>query len=92
VTRRPKPRREIFECPHCGADVPTGSKVCRECGSDAGTGWQAGEEIDYQGVEIPDGYGPDEQPGPSGRTRTWVVVTAIVVAAALAFLVARGRW
>lgn len=90
MTRR-KPRREIFECPHCGADVPIGSKVCRECGSDAGTGWQDGAEIDYQSIEIPDGYGPDDHA--SGRTslrpRSWIVVTALVVAAALVLWILR---
>lgn len=92
MTRRP--RREIFECPHCGADVPIGSVVCRECGSDATTGWQDGESLDYASVEIPDGYGPDDHASGtvSGRPRLWLVVTAVVVAALLVFLVARGFW
>ena len=54
-------KREYFECPNCGADVRVGAKVCRECGSDASTGWQSSEEIDYQSIEIPDGYGPDDE-------------------------------
>lgn len=87
------PRREIFECPHCGADVPIGSKVCRECGSDARTGWQDSQEIDYQQVEIPDGYGPDDHGSGtvSGRPRRWLVVTALVVAAALAAWIVSAR-
>ncbi|MEC7726130.1 MAG: hypothetical protein VYD05_11485, partial [Planctomycetota bacterium] len=36
-------------------------KVCRECGSDASTGWKSSDEIDYQSIEIPDGYGPDDE-------------------------------
>lgn len=94
MSRARKPHRELFECPHCGADVAAGSKVCRECGSDAGTGWQDGDEIDYQSIEIPDGYGPDGHASghTSLRPRLWIVVTALVVAAALVFLVARGRW
>lgn len=80
-------RRELFECAHCGADVAIGSKVCRECGSDASTGWQSSEEIDYQSLDLPEGYAVDPaHPGgpPVTRRRGWIVVTALVVAAALA--------
>lgn len=94
MSRRPKPRREIFECPHCGADVALGSKVCRECGSDADTGWQESEQIDYASVDIPDGYGPaDHGSGTvSDRPRLWIVLTALLVAVALVFLIVRGVW
>ncbi len=44
-------------CPHCGAALPHGARVCPECGSDETTGWSpeasAGnlglpdEEFDY---------------------------------------------
>ena len=54
-------KRDYFECPNCGAGVPVGAKVCRECGSDDSTGWQSSEEIDYQSIGIPDGYGPDDE-------------------------------
>ena len=30
---------ESFECPHCGADVPVGAKVCRSCGASDDCGW-----------------------------------------------------
>ena len=77
-------RRETFECPHCGADVVVGKSVCRECGSDAGTGWQSQEEIDYQGVSIPDGYGPDDGlPADASATPRWVAVVALVLVAAM---------
>lgn len=94
MTRRRTRRRELFACPHCGADVPIGSPVCRECGSDAGTGWQDRDEIDYQSLEIPDGYGSDEHASGSTPTRPqrWVVVTALVVAAALVLWLVSGRW
>ena len=78
----PRPRREIFECTHCGADVAVGSLVCRECGSDASTGWQSSEEIDYQSLDLPDGYATgDDHPGGavSSRTKPWVVITALVL-------------
>jgi hypothetical protein len=81
MTRRP--RREIFECPNCGADVPIGSKACRECGSDSATGWQTAEEIDYQSIELPD-VQARHSPATGGRRPLWIVVTALVAAAALA--------
>lgn len=84
--KRSKPRRELFECPNCGADVPVGAKACRECGSDDSTGWQSAEEIDYQGLELPEGYAVDpEHPGAVVQRRRpwWVPVVAVVVAAAL---------
>ena len=80
--KKRKPRRELFECPHCGADVPVGSKVCRECGSDASTGWQSSEEIDYQSLDLPDGYasGDDHPGGPvSSGPKPWIVITALVL-------------
>jgi len=77
-----------FECPHCGAEVRANAKVCRTCGSDADTGWMSSEEIDYQSLDIPDGYGPDDESTqlPSGSPR-WVVVTAIVLLAAMLVVV-----
>jgi hypothetical protein len=70
------------ECEHCGARLAPRARFCRECGSDAATGWQGGEEIDYQAVELPDGYAA--QPGGTRRGRPiWVVITALFAAAAL---------
>ncbi|HEX5052787.1 MAG TPA: zinc ribbon domain-containing protein [Planctomycetota bacterium] len=83
---RKKPRREIFECPQCGADVPVGAKVCRECGSDARTGWLDSTEIDYASVDLPQGYADDpDHPGalPGPRRSWWVAAIAILAALAL---------
>jgi len=84
MKRRPKRSkpRETFACPHCGADVPVGAKACKECGSDAETGWQSGEEIEYQSLDIPQGWGPDDETVRSG-SRWWIPVVAIVVALAM---------
>lgn len=73
--------RKTFECPNCGADVPVGKKGCRECGSDASTGWMDSEEIDYQSIDIPDGYGPEEdveQRG--GRTQLVAALLLLLIA------------
>ncbi len=71
--------RSTFDCPHCGAPVPTGRLACPECGSDAGTGWQSSEEIDYQSVELPG----DEGARTSRPTLLVPIVSALLV---LAFL------
>jgi len=84
------PRREIFACPHCGADVPLGAKACKECGSDATTGWQDEQEVDYQSVDLPQGYAGDEDhPGgaAAGGPPLWLVLTALVAVAAVLLLV-----
>ncbi|MFN3240373.1 MAG: zinc ribbon domain-containing protein [Planctomycetota bacterium] len=77
-------KREFFECPNCGADVAVGAKACRECGSDDTTGWQSSEEIDYHSIDIPDGYGPENELE-HGRGRSWLVpIVAAVLAVAMA--------
>lgn len=53
-----KKSSDWFVCPHCGADVPVGAKVCRECGSDDETGWSEGEDV--WKAEIGTGYGDEE--------------------------------
>ncbi|MCK5941397.1 MAG: hypothetical protein KAI24_05455 [Planctomycetes bacterium] len=83
-------RRETFECPNCGAEVAVGRKACRECGSDDLTGWQSSEEIDYQSIDIPDGYGPDDEAeSPRGRPLVFTIV-AIVLAVAFAVWATMG--
>ena len=75
---------EFFECPNCGASVRVGAKVCRECGSDDTTGWQSSEAIDYQSIEIPDGYGPENELEQE-RGRSWLVpIVAALLAVAMA--------
>ena len=80
-------KRATFECPNCGADVPVSAVVCRECGSDAETGWKSSEEIDYQSIDIPDGYGPDgaytdqAKRGFAFLERSYVRFVALVLAA-----------
>jgi len=76
-------RRAYFECPNCGANVAVGAKVCRECGSDDATGWQSSEEIDYQSIDIPDGYGPDDEVDLRADRKWWVPAVALALAAAL---------
>lgn len=98
-----RPRREKFECPHCGADVDSGAKSCRECGSDASTGWQDEDEIAATRVDLPQGYSRDEDhPADGGtgghlaerRPRWWllvVLVLAIAIVVATAAVRFTGR-
>jgi hypothetical protein len=86
----PRPRR-TFLCPHCGAQVAVGSTSCRECGSDASTGWQDEEEVDYQSIDLPEGYrddaGTDERASPVGaRSRMWFWVALVLLLALLVYV------
>jgi hypothetical protein len=77
-------------CPHCEAKVPRGAKACPECGSDDRTGWASDEELDYQGVEIPDAYDPErwereaEERAAKAPGRRLLGVAALLVAAPVA--------
>lgn len=90
--RPQKPLREKFECPHCGADVMIGAKVCRECGSDAGTGWQREDQIDYAKVDIPDGHGGEfDSNAVVAKPRPWWWVAIAIVLAVLMLVLAVWR-
>ena len=78
-----------FECSHCGAEVRLGRRSCPECGSDAATGWQSSEEIDYQSVDVPEGYA--EPTGPVRRRARWPVLVLVVLLVALLLFLLRGR-
>lgn len=69
-----KPKKTDF-CPECGAVFPHGRLACPECGSDAETGWKNEEEIQYQSVEIPDGWPPE---APTGRGIPWMMIAAVL--------------
>jgi hypothetical protein len=86
VSARKRPRRELFACPNCGADVALGAKACRDCGSDASTGWQDEESIQYAQVDLPDGYRDERETSdelPPLRTMPWVRWTALLIVAAM---------
>ncbi len=93
MARPSKPKREFFECTHCGANVAVGAIACRECGSDAGTGWQSSEEVDYQSLDLPEGYStqPDHPGGvlPTKRSPMFVVIAILLALALIAFAVLR---
>jgi hypothetical protein len=81
--KRPKPRRELFACPHCGTDVAVGSKVCRACGSDADTGWLDDDAVEASSVDLPDGYRQERGDGPlvdrRPRWLAWVALLLVIV-------------
>lgn len=87
---RKKRVRETFECPHCGEPVVVGAAACRECGSDASTGWQDDEEVEYQSLDIPSGWGPDdESPGRHLERPRWLPWVAGLLALLMIVFVLR---
>lgn len=93
MARRSKPKREFFACPHCGADVPVGAKACKECGSDATAGWQSEEEVEYQSLDLPEGYATDREhaggPLPTRMSPLFMIVAIVTALSLLAFAVWR---
>jgi ribosomal protein L32 len=61
-------------CPECGTTFRAGRLACPECGSDYRTGWKESQEIDYQSVELPDAWPPDEP----ARRRGWMYVVVLL--------------
>ena len=59
MTRERHPSRGTFRCPHCGAEVKTGSPSCPACGSDEKTGWSEGADV--WGADVPTGYADDDE-------------------------------
>lgn len=90
---KPKKPQKTFECPNCGAEVAANARACRECGSDASTGWKDADEIDYQSVEIPDGYGGefDAKP-PRAAWRKHGAVLVLLLCALALLLATLLRW
>jgi len=75
-----------FVCPHCGEELPGGSKSCPECGSDERTGWS--EDTYLDGISLPGG--DDEEDGPASTKGVlgpakwiWVAVAVVLLAIAL---------
>ena len=58
-TPRDRPRRRLFACPHCGADVRAGAVACPQCGSDEDTDWS--DDASKWAGDIPTGYGVDDE-------------------------------
>ncbi|MBL8736853.1 MAG: hypothetical protein JNL12_10530 [Planctomycetes bacterium] len=93
--KRPHRPRETFVCPHCGADVAVSAKVCRECGSDADTGWQSTEEVEYQSLDLPQGYRDDAAHEsnalpPSRRSKFFLLVVLVMLVLFVLGRVLRG--
>ena len=69
------------------------ARACRECGSDASTGWKDGDEIDYQSVEIPDGYGGEfDAKAPRAAWRKHGAVAVLLLCALALLLATLLRW
>lgn len=73
--------------------MPRRARACPECGSDDRTGWASGEDLEYESIEIPDAYDPDEWEREAGRREVRskrVGLIAALVAGGLVLLVVFG--
>jgi hypothetical protein len=59
MSKKKRMGRKTFQCPNCGAEVPTGRIACPECGSDEETGWS--ENANVWGLDLPNGHGEDDE-------------------------------
>lgn len=97
-------RRGRAPCPHCGADVAADQIACRACGSDAATGWRPPDEIESEGVALPETDDPEahreallrENPGDvrlwgSRRLRNFVIGILLVAAMVVPALIVLFR-
>ena len=78
----------MLDCPHCGAEVAEGRLACRECGSDIETGWGDPAELDYQSVDLGEGYSEEEKDLKKGKQKliASVLITGLPVGLILWFM------
>lgn len=81
-----KVEKEYWSCPHCGAELKVGAKVCHNCGSDEDTGWS-----DMTYLDGADWVHEEWQSEPEPKERkisvgTVVLIVLIVVAVILSTL------
>ena len=81
-------KRETEICDECGAEFRKGRLACPECGSDAQTGWKDEEEIQYESIEIPDGWGPENEPS-KGPGRYLLIAAVLAILGMLVFALSR---
>lgn len=77
---------DIWYCPHCGAELKTGAKVCHNCGSDEETGWSDMTYLD--GADwIHEEWSPEsESKEKKVNVGTIVLIVVIIVAVILSAL------
>ncbi len=100
MTARRSDRDDSFVCPHCGADVPSGARFCRECGASEESGWSSSAD----GTDEGGGYGEDDfdyeefvrrefpdrtERAPPSATRMVAAAIAILVAVAIVWSMLR---
>lgn len=74
-------KKDFWNCPHCGAELKAGAKVCHNCGSDEETGWSDMTYLD--GADwVHDEWEPEPQKQ-SRRISVGTVVLIIVIIAAV---------
>lgn len=76
MARKP-PKPPPPPCPQCGKPTSIQGRFCKACGWDADL--VESEDAYLDGVDLPQGYGPDEDEAPAPRRR-WIWVLAAVAA------------
>lgn len=84
-------------CPVCSEEVPRGALACPDCGADHSSGWRV-DAAAYDGLDLPDEFDYEEftrnefgsAAKPSGiSTIWWLTAIALIVLAALYFMLSR---
>jgi hypothetical protein len=89
-------RRQPFDCPACGEEVPAGAKSCPDCGACERSGWSeaarehglglSDDEFDYEKFVAAEFGGGQKR---SGMARIWWITAIVVLLAFVILLVAR---
>jgi hypothetical protein len=78
----PRPRKRPAPCPECGGPTVLEGRFCKGCGWDAELASSGDAYLD--GVDIPQGYGPDEDTTPAdppkGKRVLWTVLALLALA------------
>ncbi|MBB6429997.1 zinc ribbon domain-containing protein [Algisphaera agarilytica] len=88
-----KQHRVTFDCPNCGAKVPSGALACPECGSDEETGWS--DDTMYDGLDLPiydDEDGELDPAAPSWKRGIYILTAALLLISFFWFLLGGGRF
>ena len=81
-------RRKPDPCPECGEPTTLEGRFCKACGWDQDLDDSGDSHLD--GVEVPQGYGPDGEGTARPMRPLWVVLALLALAGFVATFVFRG--
>jgi hypothetical protein len=85
-------KREPFDCPVCGEEVPAGASACPQCGACENTGWN--DDTRYDGLDLPEeAFDEDDPPTQAPRQPPFPLGKWLIAAvAALLIIVLLRNW